>query len=221
MNRPVDLTKQAATTPPTRASNRLRRRSRAALARSSAGDRWLVVGIGLVLLAAGALVTLLSFGVFGSARAGRPILDPLIVNALGAQPDLWRAVAVTVGIVVALLGLIWTARSVRPERRPDLVLDGGPDTSIVVTALAAADAVAAQAAELPGVRRARARLVGAEGAPALRVTLWLTDDADVRAVLRRLRDEVIATARDALELTALPVAVRLELDRPQAQPRVA
>jgi len=221
VNRPVDLTKQAATTPPTRASNRLRRRSRAALARSSAGDRWLVVGIGLVLLAAGALVTLLSFGVFGSARAGRPILDPLIVNALGAQPDLWRAVAVTVGIVVALLGLIWTARSVRPERRPDLVLDGGPDTSIVVTALAAADAVAAQAAELPGVRRARARLVGAEGAPALRVTLWLTDDADVRAVLRRLRDEVIATARDALELTALPVAVRLELDRPQAQPRVA
>ena len=221
MNRPVDLTKQATTTPPTRASNRLRRRSRAALARSSAGDRWLVVGIGLVLLAAGALVTLLSFGVFGSARAGRPILDPLIVNALGAQPDLWRAVAVTVGIVVALLGLIWTARSVRPERRPDLVLDGGPDTSIVVTALAAADAVAAQAAELPGVRRARARLVGAERAPALRVTLWLTDDADVRAVLRRLRDEVIATARDALELTALPVAVRLELDRPQAQPRVA
>ena len=35
-----------------------------------------------------------------------------------------------------------------------------------------------------GRGRARARLVGSAAAPALRVTLWLADDADVRAVLR-------------------------------------
>jgi hypothetical protein len=55
----------------------------------------------------------------------------------------------------------------------------------------------------------------------MRVTLWLADDADVRAVLQRLHDEVLATARSALDLSALPVAVRLELERPQPTPRVA
>ena len=121
-----------------------------------------------------------------------------------------------------LLGLAWTARSVRPERRPDLVVEGGrPETRIVVNATAAADAVAAQAATLPGVRRARARLVGSESAPALRVTLWLTEEADVRALLGRIDDTVLASARQSLDLDALPVAVRLELDAPSTPPRVA
>jgi len=120
-----------------------------------------------------------------------------------------------------VLGLAWVARSVRPEPRPDVVLDGGPDTTILVSSGAAADAVTAQAGTLAGVGRARARLVGSTAAPALRITLWLTDDADVRAVLRRLDEEILATARSALDLTALPVAVRLEVERPHPAPRVA
>jgi hypothetical protein len=40
-------------------------------------------------------------------------------------------------------------------------------------------------------------------------------------VLARLHDEVLATARASLELPVLPVAVRLELERPQPTPRVA
>ena len=101
------------------------------------------------------------------------------------------------------------------------MLDGGPDTTILVTSAAVGEAVAAQAGALPGVARARARLVGSAPAPALRVTLWLADDADVRTVLRRLHEEVLATARSAFDLPALPVAVRLELERPHPTPRVA
>ena len=200
---------------------RLRRRSRSAVARSVGGDRWLAVLIGLVLLVVGAGVTLLSYGVFGVARAGRPLLDPIILTTVAADPSLWRVVAIAGGIVLAVLGLAWVARSVRPEPRPDVTLDGGPDTTILVSAVAAGEAVAAQAGALPGVARARARLVGTAAAPAMRVTLWLADDADVRAVLQRLHDEVLATARSALDLPALPVAVRLELERPQPTPRVA
>jgi hypothetical protein len=198
----------------------LRRRSRSAVARSAAGDRVTTVFVGLVLLAAGVLVALLSFGVFGTGRAGRPLLDPMIVDALRAQPVVSRVVAVVAGMVLVLLGLIWAANSIRPERHPDVLIDGGPDTSIVVSSAAAADAVAAQAAGLPGVGRARARLVGDETAPALRVTLWLADDADVRDVLRRLDEQVLTTARQSLGLAALPVAVRLELDRPHPAARV-
>jgi hypothetical protein len=130
-------------------------------------------------------------------------------------------IAIVAGVLLLVLGLAWAARSLRPERRPDLVLDGGSDTSIVVTSTAVADAVAAQAVALPGVGRARARLVGTDAAPALRVVLWLTDDADVRAVLQRLETEVLDTARTSLGLTALPTAVRLELEPTPSAPRVA
>jgi hypothetical protein len=206
----------------------LRRRATAAIARSTAGERTLAVVLGLVLLAAGTLVTLLSYGVFGAARAGRPLLDPMIIEALRAQPLVARFTAIVGGVLLAVLGLVWAAHALRPESRPDLVLgplDGGTpdggDTSVVVSAHAAAEAVAAQAAELPGVGRARARLVGTEAAPAVRITLWLADDADVRDVLARLHSEVLTTARDSLGLTELPAAVRLELDHLQQGPRVA
>jgi hypothetical protein len=218
----VDMTKPDRSEPPPRkADARLQRRSQLAVARSAGADRWLVVLIGLVLLAAGAGVTLLSYGVFGTARAGRPLLDPIIVAAVAANPMLWRVVAIAGGIVLAVLGLAWVARSVRPEPHPDVVLPGGSETTILVSSTAVGEAVAAQAGALPGVRRARARLVGSAAAPAVRVTLWLADDADVRTILRRLDEEVLATARSAFELPALPVAVRLELERPQPAPRVA
>lgn len=212
---PVDLSKGAP------APARLRRRSRSAVARSAGGDRAAFVLVGLVLLAGGVLVALLSYGVFGTGRSGRPLLDPMIVDALRAQPLVARIVAVVAGVALAMVGLVWAANSVRPERRPDLLVDGGPDTSIVVSSAAAADAVATQAGGLPGVGRARARLVGAESDPALRVTLWLADDADVRDVLARLERQVLATARESLGLAALPVAVRLELHRAQPTSRVA
>jgi hypothetical protein len=222
----TDLQKRTAAT-----SSALRRRATAAIARSAAGERTLAVVVGLVLLAAGCLVTLLAYGVFGTARAGRPVVDPMIVEAVYAQPLVARLVAIAGGLLLAVLGLVWAAHALRPERRPDLVLDrgvldggerpGGADTSIVVSAAAAAEAVAAQAAALPGVGRARARLVGTEAAPAVRVTLWLADDAVVRDVLARLDAEVLATARASLGLTDLPAAVRLELDHLQPGPRVA
>ena len=218
----VDLTKPRQTTRAPRPTDaRLRRRSRSAVARSATGDRWLLVLIGLVLLAVGVGVTLLYYGVFGSWRAARPLLDPIMVDTVATDLVLWRVIAIAVGIVLALLGLAWVARSVRPEPRPDVVLDGGPDTTILVSSGAAAEAVATQAATLPSVARARARTVGSTAAPALRVTLWLTDDADVRAVLHRLDAEVLATVCSALDLSALPMAVRLEVERPHPAPRVA
>jgi hypothetical protein len=215
------VARDSGTAPTDRRSATLRKRARSAVARSAAIDRVLAVVIGLVLLAAGTLVALLAYGVFGPARAGRPLLDPMIVDALRARPDVYRLVAIACGVLLVLVGLTWAARSLRPERRPDVVLDGGPDTAIVVSSSAAADAVAAQAATLPGVGRARARMVGTDEAPALRITLWLADDADVREVLARLHDEVLASARTSLGLAELPVAVRLELDPSGPPSRVA
>ncbi|QJY51025.1 alkaline shock response membrane anchor protein AmaP [Pseudonocardia broussonetiae] len=199
----------------------MRKRSRSAVARSAGGDRSVLVLLGLVLLAAGVLVALLGYGVFGAARAGRPLLDPVVVDLIRAQPLPARIIAIAAGVLLLVLGLSWAAGSVRPERKPDLVIDRGPTTAIIVDAAAAADALAAQAAALPGVGRARARMVGTEDAPALRVWVWLSDDADVRDVLERLHDQVLTAARTSLGIAALPVAVRLELDQATTHPRVA
>ncbi len=215
----VDM--QKTTTAPPPADAVLRKRSRSAVARSAGGDRSLLVLIGLVLLALGVLVALLSYGVFGADRAGRPLLDPVVVDVLRAEPVVARVVAIVAGLALLVLGLTWTARSLRPERRPDLVLDRGPATAVTVSSAAAADALAAQATTLPGVGRARARLVGSEDAPAMRLSLWLADDADVRDVLDRLGRQVLTPARESLGLAALPVAVRLELEQPASGPRVA
>ena len=82
----VDLTKSHRTTRAPRPTDaRLRRRSRSAVARSATGDRWLLVLIGLVLLAVGVGVTLLYYGVFGSWRAARPLLDPIMVDAVATN----------------------------------------------------------------------------------------------------------------------------------------
>ncbi|MDN5750641.1 MAG: alkaline shock response membrane anchor protein AmaP [Pseudonocardia sp.] len=208
----------AAPAPP---AGTLRRRSRSAVARSAGGDRSLLVLIGLVLLVLGVLVALLSYGVFGAARAGRPILDPVVADVVTSQLLIVRLVAIAVGVLALILGLVWAARSLRPERRPDLVLDPGPETAITVDSSAAADALATQAAALPGVGRAKARLVGSPDAPAVRMSMWLADDADVRDVLDRLDTQVLSSARSALGIAALPVAVRLELDKATTGPRVS
>ena len=111
----VDLTKPDPASPDPnvsrsrRADARLRRRSRSAVARSAAGDRWLVALVGLVLLAAGVGMALLSYGVFGPARASRPLLDPIIVDTVATEPVLWRAIAIAGGIVLAVLGLTWAS----------------------------------------------------------------------------------------------------------------
>lgn len=200
----------------------VRRRSRAATARSAASDRSTVALIGLVLLALGVLVTLLSLGVFGSARAGRPLIDPIALDALRAQALVAQIVALVVGLLLLVLGLRGVVRSLSPEPRPDLVLEHGRDTAISISSSAAADALGAQAGAVPGVSRARVRVVGTEAAPALRVTAWLDEDADVREVCRRLDEEVIGRARTSFGLSAVPVALRLELDTGAPDgPRVA
>jgi hypothetical protein len=175
--------------------------------------------LGVILLVGGSLVALLAYGAFGSGRATRPLLDPVVVEALRAHQVLFRLGAILAGVLLVVLGLTWAARSLRPERQPDFVLAADAETTIVVDGNAAADAVAGQAAALPGVARARARMVGNREAPALRITVWLTDEADVIGVLRRLDEDVVAGARAALAPQPLPVAVRLELAAAGARSR--
>ena len=188
------------------------RRSRAAVARSTASDRTLVLLSGLVLLVVGVLVVLLGRGTFGVNRAQRPLIDPQISTWIDANATAVRWIAIGVGVVLLIVGLTWAVRSLRPEPRPDVLISDVPGQRLSVEHSAIADAVRTDAESIDGVSRARVRLVGDERRPALRMTLWLVEDADVRDVWAEVDGRVLARARQAFAVDALPTAVRLELD---------
>ncbi len=197
------------------------RRSRAAVARSTASDRTLVVLAGLVLLAVGVLVVLLGQGTFGQYRAQRPLIDPEISSWITANSGAARWIAIGAGLVLLVVGLVWVVRSLRPEHRPDVLLSEVPGQRLTVEHSAIADAVRGDAESIDGVSRARVRLVGNERRPALRLTLWLVEDADVRDVWAEVDGRVLARARQAFAVDALPTAVRIELDAAASKtPRV-
>jgi len=197
------------------------RRSRAAVARSTASDRTLVLLAGLVLLAVGVLVVLLGQGVFGTYRAQRPLIDPEITGWITTNGTAARWIAIGAGVVLLVLGLVWVVRSLRPEPRPDVLLSDVPGSRLSVEHSAIADAVRADAESITGVSRARVRLVGDERRPAMRMTLWLVEDADVRDVWAEVDGRVLARARRAFAVDAIPTAVRIELDAAAAKtPRV-
>jgi hypothetical protein len=192
------------------------RRSRAAVARSAGGDRTLTTVLGLVLVAASVLALLVGFGVFGSFRAQRPVIDPMIVEWVSMHATAARWIAIGIGVVLFLIGLWWTLRSLRPEPRPDASLSELPGERLTVEHAAICDAIRHDAELIGGVSRARARLVGTPQKPALRLSLTLVEGTDVRDVWADLDGRVLARAREAFAVSALPTAVRLELDATSA-----
>ena len=187
-------------------------RSSSAVARSAGTDRTLTTLLALVALAGGVVVLLVGTGVFGSARAGRSLVDPIAIDLLRANRSLALVLAIVAGLLLVLLGLLWALRSLRPESKPDLVLDHSRGTGLTVSSGAIAEAVRADAEIVPGVERARVRLVGDTDNPALRITVWLRQGSDVRDIWNDLDTRVLSRARDALGVQRLPAAVRIELD---------
>lgn len=192
------------------------RRSRAAVARSAGGDRTLTTVLGLVLLAAAALTLLVGYGVLGVFRAQRPIVDPIAVSWVTTHVGPARWITLGAGVVLLVVGLWWTVRSLRPERHPDVSLSELPGERLTVEHAAICDAVRHDAETIDGVSRARVRVVGTPVRPALRIALVLVEGTDVRDVWADLDGRVLARARAAFAVSALPTAVRLELDATSA-----
>lgn len=185
--------------------------SAGAVTRSHRAERIITFGTGLMTVLVGSAVLALSYGVFGTGRAQRPLLDPIAVERIAARPELARILAIAGGTLALAFGLWWTARSVRPEPRPGIELDGAGVASLLVTSNAIARAVQADTELLDGVTKARVRSVGDQDNPALRLTVWLREGSDLKEVWQELNERVLARARQSLEREILPTAIRLEL----------
>lgn len=192
--------------------------SRAALARSQRLDRLAVGGIGALVAAGGAAALVVSAGWLGKPRASRPLADPIALEWLRAH-QLWAQVgALVAGVLLVLLGLLLASRTMRPEPRPDLVLEEDAESGgLLVTSQAITEAIQADAENVSGVAEARARVVRVDDTPALRLQLWLRHGADVHAVWSELDKRVLTRARESLGVPAIPTAIRLELGSAQRQ----
>lgn len=179
-----------------------------AVHRSARPERLLTGAFATIAALAGLAALLVGLGAFGTGPAGRPLLDPVAVAWLRTHLLTTRIGGLVLGAVLLVVGLVWLLRAVRPEPRPRLRL--GDD--LTVTSGAVTEAIRQDAEAVPGVGRAKAVLVGPAGAPALRLTLWLRDGADLSDVWAQVDEQVLSRARAALELDRLPTAVHLELD---------
>jgi len=188
-----------------------------ALARSYGAERGLTFVIGLIALAAGVVALVVAVGWLGDVRAGRPVLDPLAVEWLGNHAVPSKIVAIVVGVLLFVFGIWWFLRSLRPENRPDIELDREIGRGLTVTSGAISGAVQADAESVDGVAKARARAVGDKENPALRLTLWLREGSDLKAVWEEIDAHVLARARESLGVDVLPTAVRIELDSGERQ----
>ncbi|GAA2800876.1 alkaline shock response membrane anchor protein AmaP [Saccharopolyspora taberi] len=193
------------------------RPSSTSIGRGLGFERAVVIVVGFAAVLAGALALVVGAGRLGVYRARRPVLDPLLVQWWQANRQLAMVIAIVLGLVLVIVGLWWTARALRPESRPDMRLESGPDGNLTVASSALVDAVRADAETVTGVKRARARMAGNAENPNLRLTLSLHEGTNVRHVWEELDDKVLSRARAALETEVLPTAIRLELDRAPRQ----
>lgn len=178
-------------------------------------ERSLLWFLGLVLLVLGAAGLVVGTGALGVNRAQRPVLDPIATGWLQHNPAITIAGGIALGVVLFALGLWWLGHALRTEPKPDLKLETGPD--LVLTSSALTSAVRTDAETVTGVNRARVRTAGSPDRPNLRMTLSLEEGTDVRHVWEELDEKVLSRARQALQVDALPTAVRLKLDRAPRQ----
>ncbi|MBB5156350.1 alkaline shock response membrane anchor protein AmaP [Saccharopolyspora phatthalungensis] len=184
--------------------------------RGLAFERGVVVAFGTLGLVVGVVVLLVGTGLLGTFRAQRPVADPILVQWLRDHSQVALPVAIVLGIALLVVGLWWVFRAMRPEPRPDVLLERGKE-ALTVTSAALTEAVRTDAEQVTGVSRARVRMAGSEHRPALRLTLSLQEGTNVRHVWEELDDKVLSRARESLGTDSLPTAIRLQLDRAPRQ----
>src|SRR4051794_15148605 len=143
-------------------------------------NRLLLTITAFVLMAAGALVLLRSFGAFGHDAMHDVLLSDGSRRWVDDRASWLWPVAAGVCTLLALAALRWLLAQLRTDRPGNLDVVWTGDTGhTTIAAGAAADAVAAEVAGYEGVDSADARLVGAADHPELHLYLDVQDGTDL------------------------------------------
>jgi hypothetical protein len=170
-----------------------------------------LVLVGAVMIAAGGAGLARGAGAFGHDRATGRVFSGTVRRYAADHGWFWPAVAAAV-IILALLGLAWLLAQGRTGRLPGLAME--PDPSGGRTRLsgkAVTDALESEIGEYPGVRTARARLIGSSRRPELRLNVAYMRRADPAELRRRIEEEGMPRLAAALGRESVPAVVRLRL----------
>ncbi|MGW2561148.1 alkaline shock response membrane anchor protein AmaP [Streptomyces sp. NPDC001514] len=188
----------------------------------SALNRLLLGLFGLVLLGGGLLVLTPGLDLYRRRHLTPPVGWPLttpndvLLNAAdrarwSSQGWWWPMVIATLALV-ALLALAWLVAQLRRHHPGAMPLGGTPPhEGVELRDRALSDAIAAEAGDLPDVRRATARITGSAGHPQLHVNLTLTPHGAPVSVLHDLCSGPLEDARRSCGWQSLPTEARLNV----------
>ncbi|MEJ5868401.1 hypothetical protein WDV85_11720 [Pseudokineococcus sp. 5B2Z-1] len=193
--------------------------------RSAAGDRAVLLVLGLVLLVAGAGAAAWGLGQLGAVLPGAPENLSTAGAAGVLEASWWGAAGLAAGVVLVLLGLAWLLRHVPPRspgalalRRAGGASSGGPAGRDRLDGGALADALAARVEQAHGVRSAHGSVVEEQGRLVAEVRAVVEPWADLRAVARG-SDDAAAELHRAGGRDDLRPRVRLRVARSEREPR--
>ncbi|MEP6599813.1 MAG: alkaline shock response membrane anchor protein AmaP [Actinomycetota bacterium] len=174
-------------------------------------NRAMMVVLALLLLAAGGVGIIASFGVLKPAYKHRTLLHNSVSHYIGHHGDLLWPAAAVVALVIVLLSLRWLLSLLfSTDRAHDLDVAGGGGTGKTTLNPAALNAAVVQEIEgLPGVDSAKARIIGAEDDPELVVTARLQQGVDLVAARHRIVDGPLRNARTAMDRADMPIQLDL------------
>jgi hypothetical protein len=167
--------------------------------------------LSLLLLAAGGYGLARGYGAFGDARAADPVLTDDVRNYVSRNANWFWPLAAVLAVLLAWLGLRWLLSQIHApsvDRLP-VRADGPGHTDLVASGATAA--LARDIEDYPGIRSARARMVGDHPSPEVDLTVDVADDADVNVLRRRIEEHALVRFRAALELTELRCRLHLRL----------
>lgn len=195
----------------------------------TAVNRTLLAVVGLVLLAGGGLLLAGGLDLNRRRRLGlpgdwtvtdphHPVLTPADRTRWTADSWWWPALFAGFGLIAAF-ALWWLFSQLGRGLLKHLRLPGTDGAQLRLRGPALARALVEGAERIPGVARARVRLVGRPDRPRARIALTLAPGAAPGPVLRELAEGPLADARAATGFAALPTDARLRVE-PGAADRV-
>lgn len=179
-------------------------------------NRVVLVLLGLLLLAAGVVGLVLSFGGFGADARERPVLDPAARSFAADNSWCWIA-AGGVALLVAVLAIVWLRAQLSTSRLRRISLESDRSrgaTNLEVSALERA--CAEQLVARRGIGRATAILLGSQFEQQLALFITLDGREPLRVVDEAVQSEVLPEIRQTLDNPDLPVRIEYKLAQQSA-----
>ena len=174
-------------------------------------NRFMLLVLALVLLAAGLVAGAASIGLFGSYTRHSTLPDNPTGHWIGAQGAWLWPVAAVAAAIMALLALRWLlALLFSTDRAGDLPMRSSEETGHTTLRHGAlTSAVVEEIESYRGVDSAQARLIGDSARPELVVTAVLEETANLVALRQRIEAGALTHAREAVGNPDLPIQLDL------------